>query len=248
MMYVEYPELTEQERIQGLSPLDLEAIEVPIDSLDALITGDTGIESFSIFSHLERPVFQIQFNDGTTSLVFADTGDTVQPTTQASAEQSANIFAKNAGLGEDARFVRTLEMDQWTVYGGFSAHRPLHQVALDNSRGTILYISNSTGQVVRDTHAWERVWIGSAQPFTGSTRCSCVNTRTPGSMWSSSHLFLASSPSQVEPWWACLGCGRRRGIGTVLSHHMKGCRSGITCWESVLQYSSQRLLSAVSFQ
>ena len=158
MMYVEYPELTERERIHGLSPLDLDAIQFGIDSFGEQLPTDKETAEISIFNHLNRPVFQAQFKDRTDSVVFADTGERVQPTTRARAELAARIFAGNSGLGEDARYVKSVEMDQWTVYGGFSAHRPLHQVALDNSRGTILYVSNSNGQVVRDTNAWERGW------------------------------------------------------------------------------------------
>lgn len=156
MMYVEYPELTEQERIQGLSPLNLGAIKITANSLDVKSGGQT--VAFAVSTHLERPVYHARFNDGTSSAVYADTGEAVPITNESSATQAAVNFARNSGLGDNARYVRKLEMDQWTVYGGFSSHRPLHQVALDNSMGTILYVSNSTGQVVRDTHDWERFW------------------------------------------------------------------------------------------
>ncbi len=158
MMYVEYPELTERERIAGLPPLNLDAIDTEVSTLDGPILHDKRVTSFSVSSHLQRPVFRMQFSDGTTSVLFVDAGEVVPPTTRATAEQAASIFARNAGLGDDARYVKKLEMDQWTVYGGFSTHRPLHQVALDDSRGTILYVSNSTGEVLRDTDAWERGW------------------------------------------------------------------------------------------
>ena len=158
MMYVEYPELTEQERIQALSPLNLDAIHIEPNSLGKRVATDKQIAEISISNHLGRPVYRMQFDDGTDSVLYADTGDGVRQTTKTTAEQAARIFARTSELGEDARYVKALEMDQWTVYGGFANHRPLHQVALDNPRGTVLYISNSTGQVVRDTHAWERGW------------------------------------------------------------------------------------------
>jgi hypothetical protein len=158
MMYVEYPELTEQERIRGLSSLDLDAGNIRVDSLEQLASSNKELLNLRVNSHLGRPVFHTQFDDGTTSVIFADNGETVQTAKKATAEAAASIFAKNSGLGGDPRYIKQLEMDQWTVYGGFNAHRPLHQVALDNSGGTILYLSNLTGQVIRDTHAWERRW------------------------------------------------------------------------------------------
>lgn len=156
MMYVEYPQLTRQERVQSLSPLPVD--EIQVDLPEELMNSDGRITEVSIYSHLERPVYLVQFDDQTSSAYFADTGDSIPQTTEITAEQAARIFAGNAGLGEGASYVKALHMDQWTVYGGFTSHRPLHQVALDNPQGTILYISDSTGQVVRDTHAWERAW------------------------------------------------------------------------------------------
>ena len=158
MMYVEYPQLTERERVQALSPLVLDTIEVDVSSLTERITPDQVITSFSVSSHLERPAFHAQFNNGTSLMLFADTGDDVAQTTRQTAEQAARIFARNTGLGDNARYLKTVEMDQWTVYGGFANHRPLHQVALDNPENTIVYLSNATGQIVRDTHGWERGW------------------------------------------------------------------------------------------
>ncbi len=158
MMYVEYPELTEQERTQALSPVSMDAIGMDIRSLEDRIAADKQITGLSISSHLDRPVYQAQFSDGTGSVWFADTSASVPQTTKTSAEHAARVYARNTGLSKGASYLKSLEMDQWTVYGGFDSHRPLHQVALDNPGGTILYISNSTGRVVRDTHAWERGW------------------------------------------------------------------------------------------
>lgn len=158
MMYVEYPALTEQERLQGLSPLDLDAIDIPVTSLVSDIAADKRVKRFSLSNHLDRPVSHTEFSDGTSSIMFADTGERLGQTSPSSAEQAAITFARNTGWGDRARYVKSLEMDQWTFFGGFSIHRPLHQVSLDNSSGTILYISNSTGRVIRDTHAWERFW------------------------------------------------------------------------------------------
>jgi hypothetical protein len=158
MMYVEYPMLTEQERIRSLSPLEIDAIEIEVSALEKRIKPEQRVIGFSITSHLDRPVFHAQFGDGTTLVMFADTGETLGPTTESSAVEAARIFARNSALGAAARYLEALEMDQWTVYGGFSSHRPLHKVALDNPNGTIVYVSTSTGQVVRDTHTWERGW------------------------------------------------------------------------------------------
>jgi len=63
-----------------------------------------------------------------------------------------------ARAGGKPRHLALLEMDQWTVSAVLDAHRPLHKVALDDAAGTILYVSDRSGQIVRDTNRNERFW------------------------------------------------------------------------------------------
>lgn len=39
-----------------------------------------------------------------------------------------------------------------------NAWRPLHRIAIDDGRGTELYVSAKTGEIMRDTHRAERFW------------------------------------------------------------------------------------------
>jgi hypothetical protein len=48
--------------------------------------------------------------------------------------------------------------DQWTVSDVFDRYRPLYRVALNDSLGTELYVSSTTGEVVLETARWERAW------------------------------------------------------------------------------------------
>ena len=41
--------------------------------------------------------------------------------------------------------------DQWTVPNGLDPHRPLYRIALNDGQDTELYVSSTTGEVVRDT-------------------------------------------------------------------------------------------------
>jgi uncharacterized iron-regulated membrane protein len=54
--------------------------------------------------------------------------------------------------------VETIERDQWTVAGGYDAHRPLHRVRFEDPAGSVIYVSSTTGEVVLDTNAHERFW------------------------------------------------------------------------------------------
>lgn len=54
--------------------------------------------------------------------------------------------------------VEEIDSDQWTVYGQFHAHRPLHKVSTDSVDGDVVYVSGTTGEVLQDTHGRERFW------------------------------------------------------------------------------------------
>jgi len=54
--------------------------------------------------------------------------------------------------------VQTLHNDQWTVAGTFDFDRPLYRIALHDERGTELYVSSHSGEIMLDTTARERTW------------------------------------------------------------------------------------------
>src|SRR4030095_14381039 len=67
--------------------------------------------------------------------------------------------ARRRGL--EVRSAASIELaspDQWTVPKGLDSHRPLYRIALNDDPGTELYVSSTTGEVVRDTARRERVW------------------------------------------------------------------------------------------
>ena len=89
---------------------------------------------------------------------------------------------------ELATYERTIDVDQWTVSSVLDEHRPLHRVAIGDERGTVVYVSSTTGQIVRDTDRAERVWnwLGSTihwiYPF---------QLRRHGELWTSLLTYLS---------------------------------------------------------
>ena len=74
---------------------------------------------------------------------------------------SAVAAAQHSGFAADgalATYDGTVDVDQWTVSAVLDEHRPLHRVAIGDDRGTVVYVSDTTGQIVRDTHRTERLW------------------------------------------------------------------------------------------
>jgi hypothetical protein len=160
MIYVPYPRLTEAERLAGLVPLDAPAVRVsPADAL-ARSGADGWPRRLTLGMLEDRPVYRILPAGGPWRAVYADDGSVHAGLEADAARRIAARFAGRPAGGA----VQALEADQWTVTNGFiRAHRPLLRVALGDARGTELYVSQRTGEVIRDTTRRERFlnWLGS---------------------------------------------------------------------------------------
>ena len=153
MIYVGgMPALSPAERLAHLSELDLAAVRISAADAArrALDDSPTDVELLTV---LGRPAYRI---DGTT--VFADDGATLAPLERAAAR---TVAAKFAGASEEhVRFQRTVEApDQWTLLLGRAL--PLEKFAVDDGRGTEVYVSPETAEVALATTARTRAfaWI-----------------------------------------------------------------------------------------
>lgn len=185
MMYVEFPQLTRPERLSGAPVLEFSAVRLtPAEAAARLtpddfkvvgtpsrnepVTRDLGggaleFRDVSLASHLGRPAYVFSPENGAQPrAVLADSGEVLRIIDAPMALAAASEFAQRAGLTErrDAprlEYRGTVQTDQWSVSSALNAHRPLHVVSLEDARGTVLYVSSTTGQVVRDTDTRERV-------------------------------------------------------------------------------------------
>ena len=186
MMYVAFPALTDDERIAGLPALDLDAAVVgPADAMAALTVAVRDrlprrlmLEAIAAGPQA-GPIWRIVDADGERHAISARDG---RPLAPVGPEAAAGIGRAFAGASADtftgaaidtstgdtstgslagpstARFVETLERDQWTVPNGLNPLRPLHRIEVGDAAGTELYVSAVSGEVVRDTTRHERFW------------------------------------------------------------------------------------------
>ncbi len=157
MMYVEYPELTREERLSNLPDLDLTSVNLsPLEAVFG-VAAVNAYSSLNLSMVLGRPAYRFGTPDGSYRMIFADTGSEFSKLTEETALEAAQ-FSGFSGLGDEPEYRGEIELDQWTITASLRPHWPLHRVALNNEAGTILYLSGTTGQVVRDTHRSERFW------------------------------------------------------------------------------------------
>ena len=116
----------------------------------------------------ERPAYVIHADNGAQPrVVFADSGEVLRNvTTQMGVEAVAGFIQRSAAAREESAppfeggsiaFNGAVQTDQWTVSAALNEHRPLLRYRLNDPEGTVLYVSSTTGEVVRDTHGTERM-------------------------------------------------------------------------------------------
>ena len=169
MMYVGYPKLTEAERLQHLPRLDAAAallspaqalahagVKGPLD--DLRLAGASG----------GRPVYMVTPRRGDAPaghkpapqgsgaiIIDAASGARLQTVDERRAMASAAAFA---GPGVKLHYLGTVMEDAFTHSRALDPHRPLHRVQMQDDARTLLWISNRSGEVVRDAPRFEQLW------------------------------------------------------------------------------------------
>lgn len=157
MHFVHFPSLTEAERMAGLPTLDLTAVRHgPADAVAA--SKLTGVSRVRLLTRSDGAIYVLQGLGSVKALRASDLSAAQVSSPDQATEMAVNHAARR-GLGvAGAQFVERLEVDQWTVVGGADKHRPLYRIALNDGAGTELYVSSTTGEVLRDTTRSERGW------------------------------------------------------------------------------------------
>ncbi|MBL4580208.1 MAG: hypothetical protein JKY29_00200 [Gammaproteobacteria bacterium] len=81
-----------------------------------------------------------------------------------------------------------IQLDQWAVSAGLDSYRPLHRIHANDIAKTVLYVSDKTEQIVRDTHRTERFWnwLGSTVHWIYS-----LQLRKNASLWNDVIVYLS---------------------------------------------------------
>ena len=165
MMYVSFPQLTKDEYYAGLEPLAVDRIHTTPEKLLQQMPAQTTVEQLLLTSSASRPVYLLKMAGASWLGMYADTGEMIRSLSANEAVDVAVEFYKKQHASETVtgKHEQQLDMDQWTVSSGLHPYRPLHRVSVHDTSlsaniGAELYVSSLTGQVVRDTTQYERVW------------------------------------------------------------------------------------------
>lgn len=197
MMYVRMPALSAEERLAHAQPLAVDGIRIA-PSQAASTAGNPEAAEIELGMLGSRPVYRIGRN--IVQVVFADSGvlasaPSVEAATAAARQfLGGDVSTSAAPLGANTAAIRYVEQldrpDQWTLQ--LRQHLPLHRLTVNDGRGTELYVSNLTGDVVLDTTRRERVlaYLGPVAHW-----LYLPVLRRNGSLW-----------TQVILWTSGIGC------------------------------------------
>lgn len=151
MMYVSYPELSENVRAAHLAPIAWDRC-CRADS-DALGSGDT-IDRFRLEMLAGTPVLDLGDGPDASGRVDLSSGAELEPISSAQASAVASAYAAHYPV----RALGRVQLDQWTLEGVPPDERPLYRFAVEDPAGTQLYVSSLSGRVVQVTTRRVRFW------------------------------------------------------------------------------------------
>lgn len=135
------PVLAPQTRIERLAPLDFSQVNLT----PAAAAGAAGAfpERTTLLNVLDRPAYRFGSRFGATT-VFADDGALLDPI---DVDTARRVASRHLDVPETAiRYLRTVEEpDQWTLV--MSRDLPLYKLAVNDGRGTEVYVSPELAEV-----------------------------------------------------------------------------------------------------
>lgn len=161
MMYVPFPTMKQNERLQHLPVLNLEQCKIsPVQAVLKANILDT-VNSIRLGMLKDRPVYRIAPKHLKPLVVFADNGERLQVINARDASQIASAFMKYTC--KPRRVEALNEIDQWMAGHKGQGYLPdVFRMEMDDEASTYLYVSIYTGEVVQMVNARQRLlaWFG----------------------------------------------------------------------------------------
>ena len=198
-------------------------------------------------SRAGQPIYVLRGEDRTFIAIDARTGQRIPPTDKATALASACVYWMHSADRPKPqhcsptppqtqperipapRYLGTVHEDAHTHSHGLNGHRPLHLVQLPDAHDTLLYVSGTTGEVVRDAPQPERTlnYVGSWLHWLYMFRDTAIN-------WTSLIIVLALIGIATAVTGIVAGLIRWRFAGTYRSGSHSPFAPGMMRWHHIL--------------
>lgn len=161
MMYVKYPTMKQNERLQNLPVVDLSQTKLSLhEALQKAAIKDT-LRAARLGMLLERPIFRITTIQNKNLAIYADNGAILAPTDTVLARKLAVAFVKNRC--QPTKLETLTEIDQWMAGARSIGYQPpVYRFTMNDPEKTYVYVSTQTGEVVQMVNARQRflAWLG----------------------------------------------------------------------------------------
>jgi len=154
MLYVGYPKLTPAEHLAHLPPLVLDQEGTSLERVLAAADSGQAPTSLRLLTVAGTPRYVLEYPGARKQAVDARSARPMPPTDWPQALAAARQFAPGVAASERG----VVAQDTWSLSRALDGDRPLHRVAVADAEDRLLYVSASTGEVVRDATANERAW------------------------------------------------------------------------------------------
>ena len=191
MMYWDYPEIREADRLERAAPLDGSQLHLSPQAAYRRLGIGQPPEGGDLAMIDGRPVYRFRFGFGDQRIVYADDGTRLREFPPDRLLEIASAWEGRPA--REARFEGTLtEPDQWTVSGSFSPLRPLRKYSWPN--GDEVYVSEVTGEVAQYTTRRSRLgaYLGAIPHWLYFTPL-----RKNGALWSRIVIWLSGIATAV---------------------------------------------------
>lgn len=154
MLFIGYPKLLPQERLEPLQQLSLTPCCLSVATALRHSASPDEVLQIVLTSIDGKPVYRIKERDGSFKVVDALQGNVAGAISTAFALRSAQAFLP----ASSGSLLGKTQDDRWTHSGALDPHRPLIKVQMDDAQAQLLYISSTTGEVVMAAPKSQRYW------------------------------------------------------------------------------------------
>jgi hypothetical protein len=149
--FVPFPSLTAEERLRGSQAINLDVLTLNPAAAASLAPSSCRMRLIGVMG---RPVYVLDTSGDRVSAIAADTG---RPLGQISRSDAAVIGGAFVGA-KPSEVEDPIEFDQWVVAEEYDPYRPFLRVRFEDPPGSVVYVSERSGEVVLRTTSHERRW------------------------------------------------------------------------------------------
>ncbi len=154
LIYVPFPSLSTTEQMNRAGWVDASRIRFTPQEVVQRTGIPSPIDHLRLIERGDRPLYVVQVRGQPAAAFWADDGSPARLQSTAEAIAIASRFAA-AGI---ERVDEPIDFDQWVVHQGFDLKRPYFRAHVADQARTVLYVSQSTGEVLQRTTRSQRAW------------------------------------------------------------------------------------------